>query len=351
MGSEVRLKQDLIVNSELDVYPYRDFNLTYIATPSYGRILNLGLGIELARLIAVDPRKTTIGSDTLYKNRYEPRIGYIDTATGDTIRYTFKGTKLMGRAMVDIKEIIAAGAGIFGFDIKDFFGADAGIFGREDLKIYGEAALLGVKDYPGWYADRSERLPVMAGINWPTHQFLSYTVLPGIMGYLLEPKTARRKFMGNSMGEKYITAGSFGLGGILFGVGSWLLDRMANTNTKWDLIAVEGEYYPSPYVNAQDYIWKGTSPVPYIAGRAGTSFPDYNRDWNDSMAVTDDDIRWSVYASRKIGKNVRLSAQAACDHTPKNWYTPWPAPQSAKYSDMVPKTDDWYFMTRLSMYF
>jgi hypothetical protein len=127
---------------------------------------------------------------------------------------------------------------------------------------------------------------------------------------------------------------------------------MVNTNTKWDLIAVEGEYYPSPYVNAQDYIWKGGSPVPYIAGRpSGSSFPDYNRDWNDSMAVTDDDIRWSIYASRKIGKNVRLSAQAACDHTPKNWYTPWPAPQSAKYTDMTPKTKDWYFMTRVSMYF
>ena len=276
MGSTIHLKQDLIVNSEQEVFPYRDINLTYIATPAYNRIVNLGLGVELARLIAVDQRKTTIGSDTIYKNRYDPKIGYIDTTTGDTIRYTFQGTKLMGRAT---------------FDIKELFGVHAGIFGSEDLKIYGEAALLGVKNYPGWYNERKERVPVMLGFNVPVFKGL-------------------------------------------------------------DILSIEVERYQSPYVNTQDYIWKGGSAVPYIAGRpSGSSYPDYNRDWNDSMAVTDDDIRWSVYASRKIGKNFRLSAQVACDHTPKRWYTPWPAPQSAKYTDMVPKSDDWYFMTRLSMYF
>ena len=45
-----------------------------------------------------------------------------------------------------------------------------------------------------------------------------------------------------------------------------------------------------------------------------------------------------------------MSAQAACDHTPKNGTSP-AAPQSAKYSDMVPKDDDWYFMMRLSFTF
>jgi hypothetical protein len=280
MGSAFQLKQDLIVNSEHDMFPYRDINLTYIATPAYGRILNCGLGVELARVIAMDQRKTTIGSDTMYNNRYDPKIGYIDTATGDTIRYTFQGTKLMGRATVDIKEII-----------RGLFGVGLGIFGGEDLKIYGEAALLGVKNYPGWYNKREERIPIMLGFNVPVFKGL-------------------------------------------------------------DVLSFEVERYQSPYINTQDYIWKGGSPVPYIAGRpSGSSYPDYNRDWNDSMAVTDDDIRWSVYASRKIGKYFRLSAQAACDHTPKNWYTPWPAPQSAKYTDMVPKSEDWYFMTRLSMYF
>lgn len=275
MGSFLSLKQDLIVNTELDVIPYRDISLTYIATPSLGRAFNLGLGVQMARLIALDPHKTTIGSDPLYNNRFEPKIGYIDTTTGDTIKYTFRGTKLMGRAM---------------FDVKELFGGGAGIFGSEDLKIYGEAALLGVKNYLGWYNKPNERIPMMIGFNFPAFKLL-------------------------------------------------------------DVLSIEVEHYKSPYANAQDYIWKGSSPVPYIAGRPSAAYVNYDREWNDSMAITDDDIRWSIYASKKIGNHVRLSAQAACDHTPKFWNTPWPSPNSVRYNDIVPKSDDWYFMMRMSLYF
>jgi hypothetical protein len=118
-----------------------------------------------------------------------------------------------------------------------------------------------------------------------------------------------------------------------------------------DVLSIEVERYASPYVNGQDYVWKQGSPVPYVAGRPSSAIPEYNRDWNDSLAVTDDDIKWSVYASKKFGKILRISAQAASDHSPKNWYTPWPAPQSAKYTDMVPRTRDWYYMMRASFYF
>jgi hypothetical protein len=275
-GSDIRIKQDLIVNTELDVFPYHDINLTYIVTPSFGRLFDMGLGVELARLIAVDPRKTTVGLDSVYKNRYDPKIGSIDTATGDTIRYTFKGTKIMGRATLDIKEL---------------FGGQAAFFGNEDCKLYGEAAVLGVENYAGWYNKIKQRIPAMIGFNFPAFKLL-------------------------------------------------------------DVLSIEVERYASPYINAQDYIWKGDSPVPYIAGRpAGSSFPNYNSDWNDSLAVTNDDIKWSIYASKKFGKCLRLSAQAASDHSPKNWYTPWPAPQSAKYTDMVPRTRDWYYMMRVSFYF
>ena len=275
-GSTVRVRQDLIVNTELDAFPYRDINLTYIVTPSFGTFFNAGFGVEFARLIAVDPRKTTVGLDSVYKNRYDPKIGYIDTATNDTIRYTFKGTKLMGRVALDFKALL---------------GSAADYFGKEDFKLYGEAALLGVKNYAGWYNKIEERIPAMIGFNLPTFRLL-------------------------------------------------------------DVLSIEVERYATPYVNAQDYIWKGGSAVPYVAGRpSGSSFPNYNSDWNDSLAVKNDDIKWSIYASKKFGKVVRISAQAACDHSPKNWYTPWPAPQSAKYTDMVPRTQDWYYMMRASFYF
>jgi hypothetical protein len=274
LGSTVRLRQDLIVNTELEMYPYRDINLTYIATPSFGRLFNFGLGVELARFISVDPLKTSIGLDTKYETMYDPKIGYIDTVSGDTIRYTFKGTKFMCRAT---------------FDFKELFGGGEGLFGSEDFKLYGEAALLGVKNYAGWYENWKERVPMMVGFNIPTFKLL-------------------------------------------------------------DVLSIEIERYTSPYVNSQDNVWKGSSSVPYIA-KNSTTFPNYNRDWNDSLAQTDDDIKWSIYASRKIGKYLRISAQAASDHTPKIWYSPHPAPQSARYNDMVPKSKDWYFMMRLAFLF
>ncbi len=323
-GSLFRLKQDLIVNTEIEALPYRDINFTYIVSPSVDKIVDIGLGVELARLIVLDPKKTTIGLNPTYK-RYEPKIGYFDTTTGETIKYTFKGTKLMGRASLDIKAL---------------FGGGGDFFGREDLKIYGEMALLGVKNYPGWYNDPIERMPKMLGINWFTNQFLSYCVLPGVMAYGLESVESKKL-------NKAITIGT---PGVIIGVGSWFLDRLFNINSKLDIISIEIEHYPSPYVNAQDNIWKGSSAVPYIAGRPASAIMDY-RNWNESMAVHDDDIRWSVYAAKNIGNHVRLSAQAACDHTPKNWYTPWPAPQSAKYSDILSKTSDWYFMMRMSLFF
>lgn len=276
MGSKVRWQQDLIMNTELEVFPYRDIHLTYITNSSFSSILNLGFGVQFARLIALDNRKTTPGTDPTYKNKpiETNRIGYIDSATGDTIKYTFRGTKIMGRLM---------------FDVKGFFGSGKKIFGSEDLKIYGEMALIGVKNYPGWYERPEERMPIMAGFNFPTFKIL-------------------------------------------------------------DVLSIEVEYYGTPYANNQEYIWKACSPVPFI-NLPARAYPDRNRDWHDSLRITDDDLRWSIYASKKFGNHIRLSAQAACDHTPKIWYTPFPATQSTKYSDVVPKNDDWYFMMRLSINF
>jgi len=274
VGSKISLKQDLIMNSEVDVWPYRDIHLTYIATPSFGKFFNISAGIQLARLITFDHRKTTLGTDNIYKGDkvFDNRVGYINTSTGDTIRYTFRGTKVMGRAM---------------FDVKEFFGSGKKIFGREDLKLYGEVALLGVKNYPGWYERKKERAPMMVGFNFPAFKIL-------------------------------------------------------------DVLSIEVQRYKTPYINTQEYIWKASSAVPYIPLYY---FMNYDREWDDSLAVTDDDIRWSIYASKQLGKHIRLSAQAACDHTPKIWYTPFPSVQSTKYSDLVPKSDDWYFMMRMSIYF
>jgi hypothetical protein len=327
-GSNIKLKQDLILNTELDVYPLHDINLTYVASPSIGHFANLGFGVQLARLIAVDPKKTTPGEEAKYQNKQKPlfenRIGYIDTASHDTILYTFRGAKLMGR---------------FNLDFKALLGDMNGFFGAEDLKLYGEVALLGVKNYPGWYNKRGERIPMMAGFNWPTNQLLSYCLIPGVMAYLLEPEKS----------NKIVKTAGFGVAGIISGIGTWLMDRSLHTNSKLDLISIEFEYYPSPYMNSQANIWiRGGSPVPYVDSR---DIPNYNVYWKDSLSRANDGLKWSVYISKKFGTHFRLSAQAACDHTPKSSYLTMPQSNELGYYEFTPKPENWYFMMRASVLF
>jgi hypothetical protein len=279
-------KIDAIMNTELDIYPLHDIHATVIASGAAPKIGSLSFGVQFAHLISVDDKKLTPGTDKGYHPRVDQWVGYVDPnsaqinpvsgdTTYDTTLYTFRGTKLMARATLDIRGLIEHFTGALPF------------FGQEDLKVYGEGAILGVKNYPGWYNKRSERIPTMAGINLPTFKIL-------------------------------------------------------------DVLSVEVEHYPSPYWNSQEFIWKSHSPVPYtgVNGSAGMNY----RAWADSLGTTNDDIKWSIYASKKFAKWFRLSGQVACDHTPRNWYTAGP-PSFVKYTEMVPRTEDWYFMLRTSFYF
>jgi len=316
-----RLKHDLLLTTEMDYYPLHDPHFTYIATytPAHP-FIEVGAGFQLARFLPVEKSRTTPGLDNDNFNIRSPDsrkwVGYVDTLTGDTVMYTFRGTKLMARLAINPQS----------FQRIPFLG-------ENDLKLYGEAALLGVKDYAGWYANRGERIPVLFGMNWPTHPLLSYTIIPGILGFLLEQKES----------AKVAKAGTFGAGGILLGIGSWALDRFLNCNTKPDIISIEGEWYGSKYWNTQEFAWKAASPVPY----SGSSVSPDITDWK---AKTDDDWKWSVYMSKSITPFLRISGQVASDHTPRNWYTPGP-PSYVKYTEVVPRSQDWYWMTRITCYF
>ena len=56
------------------------------------------------------------------------------------------------------------------FDFKKFFNTN--IFGDQDLKLYCEAAILGVKDYKLYYNNLVQRIPVMVGFNVPAFKIL-----------------------------------------------------------------------------------------------------------------------------------------------------------------------------------
>jgi hypothetical protein len=69
--------------------------------------------------------------------------------------YTQQGVILMAGLALDLKKIITSD-----------------VFGPQDLKLYTEAALLGVKDYPIFYEDKAQRMPIMVGFNFPGFKIL-----------------------------------------------------------------------------------------------------------------------------------------------------------------------------------
>jgi hypothetical protein len=194
MGTELwkGFHQDLLLTSEYKYYPKSDYSLTYVADLGLGKVLDLGAGASCVHCLAVKPSLEspkneknmyvripaqtftddkgathTVGAvdglPALVKNdtnlSYSPDGLARDFYPGmkiDTGYYTFQGVSLMGR---------------FSVDPKPFFGTPV-FLGPSDLKIYGEVAVLGVKDYPFYYANIRQRIPWMLGFNFPAFNIL-----------------------------------------------------------------------------------------------------------------------------------------------------------------------------------
>lgn len=258
---------DLFFTNGMREFPVHDFDLSYILSTKPMSFVEVAAGISHAHILTLDERKTTPATDTVVFRPGVPtwnHVGWIDTTTGDTIEYTFKGAKAMARLTLDPKA---------------FFKTE--IFGKEDMKIYCEAALLGFKNYPGWYENIEERVPIMFGFNFPAFKIL-------------------------------------------------------------DVLSIEGEWYGFKHWNTEENVWKNRSPVPYTG-----SIISYIDDWEER---TNDDWKWSVYASKKFSDRFRISGQIASDHIKRTVYMP-PPPSFSKYTEIVPRSRDWYWMVRTMFYF
>ena len=133
----------ILLTSETDRFPTQDFSLADILDVTIWKAITVGGAVSFCHLISVNNTFTTPRTD-------ETRI------PGDSTKYyTFRGTKLMAR---------------FSFDPKALFSTK--FLGSEDLLLYGEGAILGVKNYPEYYEKMTERMPVMVGFNIPTFKLL-----------------------------------------------------------------------------------------------------------------------------------------------------------------------------------
>ena len=165
-------RNDVLLNSETETKPYFDISIADIASYQVAPWFEIGGGFNLYRVLAQNSDVTSPGKnceqDYSASNLSDGTdLCYIiDTAgvgaggQADTITGSMAGTKLMARFRLDPK-LLFGWAGIGGL-----------AFGKQDFVVYGEVALLGLENYPKYYEDRLQRMPVMMGLNLPAFGWL-----------------------------------------------------------------------------------------------------------------------------------------------------------------------------------
>ncbi len=262
------LRMDAIAGFETDFKPYMDLNLSGFVTYKAG-MLELGAGVESQRLVESnscvtspkngndldeclggDPGSSYVGPGAdLYKGAFFviDTTARATTGKADTTTFSLAGTKVMLRGALDFKQFLSGYAGA-----------------SRDWVMYFEWALLGVKDYPHLYEKKSQRMPVMAGMNLPTY--------------------------------------------------GWL-----------DLLSVELEYYASPFQNdpyklvgAYDVfqfsdgnsINYAMSPIPPSSQAGSGQLSKASKDFDPAK----DNWKWSVNMRKRLQENITVKAQVASDH-------------------------------------
>ena len=267
--------QDVLFLQERVLPPMFDWSLAYVAKYRLFGALEVGGGANFYRLVPNSNPLETPGH--LNKSSLTGTNYYEVDGSGDTTFFTHQGLKLMGMFTLDPKQWLPFGS-----------------MGPEDMKLYGEVALLGVKDYGTYYDDKIERMPVMVGFNVPTFGFL-------------------------------------------------------------DVFSVEVEYYASPYKNDLSNIGNPNAIVaPWMWQNALTPIaspgPVSPGAYADSTA---DNLKWAVVARKTFARRVQFTAQVANDH-----YRPNPLVNSSAgigttggTAAALTSPKDWYFMGRVGFFF
>jgi hypothetical protein len=236
---EGKLKNNVFLLSEVKNYPFFDLSAAYSGSFNLNNVLEIGVGVNARSLVPVRPSRTTpkggegVGvQDNTYKFVPFQDSTVIHAPSGAVLK-TVWVTRIAGTdsALVTIKDtlgnlvpvrVLAAGNGIAGLSrgqlnnkaMSDLtpangsgdlfpelhgknthysfqgtlltgrmvlnpmgFSGDENPLGKNALKVYAEVAVLGWKNYDGFYAKRSERIPLMFGINLPTYNALDFLTI------------------------------------------------------------------------------------------------------------------------------------------------------------------------------
>lgn len=282
---EGRFVSDFVLPMERDLPPMYSLSPAYMATLKILPGIELGGGIVWNHGIPMRPSKE---SPRIESNRFilgralNPDTAAVGTDLGaeyylytyDSTRYyTFQGIKAGGRISLDPKV---------------FLGVTS--LGPHDLKLYGEVAVLGWKNYPYLYEKRTERMPMMAGFNFPTF-------------------------------------------GIL------------------DILSAEVQYYNSGFENniyqvfmSQVPTWtKVDDPAGLASGKGYAAVAAKAAE--QEKRIAQDDWKWSVYAKKEVYRGLRLYTQVASDHM-----RPTDGNQNPFFLPVTNRNGkEWYYLLRLEI--
>jgi len=141
------LNINVLFTTESQVLPLGDFGLSVLGEYTFAKAFTIGAGVFCSHLLSINGSNTTPEKSS--------NLAPVDSVTKDSIYYSFQGTKVMARLAFDPKVFLP------------FHG-----LGKNDLRLYSEASIIGIKNYPVYYNELWRRIPVMVGFNLPAFKML-----------------------------------------------------------------------------------------------------------------------------------------------------------------------------------
>ncbi|MBN1578088.1 MAG: hypothetical protein JW913_16120 [Chitinispirillaceae bacterium] len=156
-GFDKLFSDDLLLHSELITLPSQNWSISDIAEVNLFKVGTIGLGASLHHFLNVYQGKYM---PTTFEEYYYPENLSEDEqkAYSDTVLNNHKAIKLMGRASLDLKQLIS---------VVFMGGNPLPLFNRNDLRIYGEIDMLGLDTFPVYYTDRANQMIYSFGVNLP----------------------------------------------------------------------------------------------------------------------------------------------------------------------------------------
>jgi hypothetical protein len=273
------LRHNFSLFMETSYFPVGDFSPGYDVTYT-GKWFELGGGAVLNHFLALRPSAlrpredgNTLVSlhDTVTDERYVGPKDMVtlfssDLETETLHRWSHKGVKVMGRAALNLNSLLPP-------ERRN----------PEDLRIFGEVAVLGWENQPLYYEKRAERMPVMFGVNIPTFKTL-------------------------------------------------------------DVLTLQGEWYGSPF-NDFSRFNSGSLPVWGAEFEMDSTGAALALDANGRVRPKEihaDDWKWSVTGKKTVNRMMTVHAQAASDHLRLT-----DGKLAASSVPLTARPSEWYYLVRL----